>query len=289
MAKSRQAPQGPQLPAVLNMKNDEFKNELEKRIEIGNEFFNRVTNNASEFETLESDYTHWNDYNKEFLQQAFDVSDNEYRKSYADAGYTFMGQLGEVPNNPVQTLKNLIQYKLTNLKSLSNRSSLLKANVLSVPANHSNVTTVSKSEVFIVHGHDETAKVKTARFIQQLGLKPIILHEQSSSGRTIIEKIEEYSNVGFGIVLYTPCDVGAKKGEESNLKPRARQNVVFEHGYLIGKIGRKNVCALFKDNVEIPNDISGVVYVKMDDEDAWHLKIAKELRSSGYDIDMNNL
>lgn len=289
MAKSRQVPQTPQLPAVLNMKNEEFKNELEKRIEIGNELFSRNANSPSEFYAIENDYTHWNDYNKEFLKQAFDISENEYHKSYADAGYTFMGQLGEVPNNPIQTLKNLIQYKLTNLRSLSNRSSLLKANIPSTPVNSSDVKTVSKSEVFIVHGHDETARVKTARFIQQLGLKPIILHEQSSSGRTIIEKIEEYSNVGFGIVLYTPCDVGAKKGEESNLKPRARQNVVFEHGYLIGKIGRKNVCALFKDDVEIPNDISGVVYVKMDDEDAWHLKIAKELKSSGYDIDMNKL
>lgn len=289
MAKSRQVPQAPQLPAVLIMRNDEFKKELENRIEIGNELFNRPINSSIDFKQVESDYTHWNDYNKEYLKQAFESSDNEYYRSYADAGYTFMGQMGEVPNNPAQTLKNLIQYKLTNLQSLANRSSLLKTKLPQPQSNHSEVKVLSKTEVFIVHGHDETAKVKTARFIQQLGLRPIILHEQSSSGRTIIEKIEEYSNVGFGIVLYTPCDVGAKKGEESNLKPRARQNVVFEHGYLIGKIGRKNVCALFRHDVEIPNDISGVVYVKMDEEDAWHLKIAKELRSSGYDIDMNKL
>ena len=289
MAKSRQVPQAPKLPAVLTIRNDDFKKELENRIEIGNELFNIPANNSINFERLETDYTHWNDYNKEYLKQAFDNSENEYHRSYADAGYTFMGQMGEVPNNPVQTLKNLIQYKLTNLKSLANRSSLLKANAAQTQLSHPEAKVLSKTEVFIVHGHDETAKVKTARFIQQLGLKPIILHEQSSSGRTIIEKIEEYSDVGFGIVLYTPCDLGAKKGEENNLKPRARQNVVFEHGYLIGKIGRKNVCALFRHDVEIPNDISGVVYVKMDDEDAWHLKIAKELRSSGYDIDMNKL
>jgi len=145
------------------------------------------------------------------------------------------------------------------------------------------------NEVFIVHGHDEEAQIKTARYIEKLGFKPIILHEQASSGKTIIEKIEKYSNVGFGIILYTPCDVGAKKESSLKLQSRARQNVVFEHGYLIGKIGRDNVCALVKGEIEKPNDISGVVYVSMDDANAWHIKIAKELKNSGYNVDLNKI
>lgn len=144
-----------------------------------------------------------------------------------------------------------------------------------------------KTKVFIVHGQDETAKLDLARFIEKMGFEAIILHEQVSSGKTIIEKIEEFSNVGFGVVLYTPCDVGAKKGEETNLQARARQNVVFEHGYLIAKLGRRNVCALVKGKIEIPNDISGVVYVPMDDHKAWKVEVAKELRNAGYDVDMN--
>ena len=36
---------------------------------------------------------------------------------------------------------------------------------------------------------------------------------------------------------------------DTDLKPRARQNVVFEHGYLIGKLGRNKVCALVKEEV----------------------------------------
>ncbi|SEG31897.1 Predicted nucleotide-binding protein containing TIR-like domain [Halpernia humi] len=141
------------------------------------------------------------------------------------------------------------------------------------------------SKVFIVHGHDALLKTEVARFIEKLNLTPIILHEQASSGKTIIEKIEDNSNVGFGVVLYTPCDVGAIKGEPKKLNPRARQNVIFEHGFLIGKIGRKNVCALVKGNVEKPNDISGVVYISTDDD--WKLILSKELRNSGYSIDMN--
>lgn len=141
----------------------------------------------------------------------------------------------------------------------------------------------NNSQVFIVHGHDEIAKLEMADFIQSLGLTPIILHMQASSGRSIIEKIEHYSNVGFGIVLYTPCDVGSKVGA-LNGNYRARQNVVFEHGYLIGKLGRSRVTAVVKETVETPNDISGVVYVSMDDAGNWKEQIKTEMRSVGYSV-----
>ncbi|MDD4358828.1 MAG: nucleotide-binding protein [Candidatus Pacebacteria bacterium] len=148
---------------------------------------------------------------------------------------------------------------------------------------------ISGKKIFIVHGHDDGIKNEVARFLENLGLEPIILHEQSSSGDTIIEKIERYSNVGFGIVLYTPCDKGGVVKEPIDLNFRARQNVVFEHGYLIGKIGRNNVVALVKETVEKPNDISGVVYVSYDSNGAWKTEIAKELNASGYSIDFNKL
>jgi len=148
---------------------------------------------------------------------------------------------------------------------------------------------MDKSKVFIVHGHDDAAKSEAARFVENLGFKAIILHEQASSGKTIIEKIEEYTNVGFGIVLYTPCDLGASQEEKELLKPRARQNVVFEHGYLMGKIGRENVCALVKGDIEKPTDISGVVYIPMNEGDSWKLAVAKEMKKSGYDVDFNKI
>ena len=146
---------------------------------------------------------------------------------------------------------------------------------------------MEKSKVFIVHGRDDLAKVSAARFIEKLGLSAVILHEQISGGKTIIEKFEEHTNVGFAVVLYTPCDIGGLASAPS--KPRARQNVVFEHGYLIAKLGRRNVCALVKSGIEVPNDISGVVYVALDDHGAWNIEIAKELRNAGYNIDMNRV
>ena len=148
---------------------------------------------------------------------------------------------------------------------------------------------IDRTNVFIVHGHDNGAKETVARFVDKLGFRAIILHEQVDSGATIIEKLEEYTDVGFAIVLYTACDIGGVKSKPEDLKPRARQNVIFEHGLLIGKIGRKNVVALVKGDVEIPNDISGVVYKSMDEGGAWKYSIAREMKSSGYDIDMNKI
>jgi len=143
--------------------------------------------------------------------------------------------------------------------------------------------------IFVVHGHDNEARLQTTRFIEKLGYNAIILHEQASGGKTIIEKIEEYSDVGFGIVLYTPCDYGRKSTSKSDEQPRARQNVVFEHGYLIGKIGRSRVCALVKGQIEKPNDISGVVYIEMDKNNAWQMMVCKEMKRAGYKVDMNAL
>ncbi len=145
----------------------------------------------------------------------------------------------------------------------------------------------NKHKVFIVHGHDSEAKISIARFIEKLGFEAVILHEQVNKGMTIIEKIEENSNVGFCVVLYTPCDIGYDKNNESKKQNRARQNVVFEHGYMIAKLGRNNVCAIVKGEIEKPNDISGLVYIQMDANDGWQIGLAKEMKSAGYNINFN--
>jgi len=141
----------------------------------------------------------------------------------------------------------------------------------------------NKNQVFIVHGQDEHAKNDAKTYVESKGLEPIILHLQASGGRTIIEKIDHYSNVGFGVVLYTECDIGAKRNT-LGYKWRARQNVVFEHGYLMAKLSRSRVAALVKGDVETPNDISGVVYITMDPAGNWRDELDTELRNAGYEI-----
>jgi len=144
-------------------------------------------------------------------------------------------------------------------------------------------------KIFIIHGRDDGTKETVARFIETLDLKPIILHEQSNQGRTIIEKFEEHAEVGFAIALLTPDDMGALQGDKEDLKPRARQNVIFEFGYFMGRLGRKRVCALTKENVELPSDYAGVVYIPLDDAGAWEMNLVSELKAAGFTVDANRV
>ncbi len=144
-------------------------------------------------------------------------------------------------------------------------------------------------DIFIVHGHDEAIRESVARFVEKLDLIPVILHEKPNAGQTVIEKLESQSDVGFAIVLLTPDDVGAPKEDEKSLKARARQNVILELGYFFGKLGRSMVCAIYKEDVEIPSDILGVLYIPMDKGGAWKLRLVKEIKQAGIEIDLNKV
>ncbi|MGB5957184.1 MULTISPECIES: TIR domain-containing protein [Pseudomonas] len=145
---------------------------------------------------------------------------------------------------------------------------------------------VHSDRVFVVHGHDEGARESVARFLEKLGLEPIILHEQANRGRTVIEKIEGHRDVGFAVVLLTPDDQGCVEGGQ--LEPRARQNVLLELGYFLGYLGRDRVCALKRGQVEIPSDFAGVVWTSMNDE-GWKQALSRELQDAGYEIDWNKV
>ena len=144
-----------------------------------------------------------------------------------------------------------------------------------------------EKKIFVVHGHDDASRESVARFLESLTFEAIVLHEQSDKGRTIIEKIEDHSDVSFAVVLMTPDDLGAAKTEIECLRPRARQNVIFELGYFIGRLGRKNVYALKNPEVETPSDYDGVVYTNLDASGGWKLNLIRELKSAGFEFDAN--
>ena len=150
----------------------------------------------------------------------------------------------------------------------------------------------SSNRIFIVHGHDEAMKQAVARTVEKMGLEPIILHEKPSEGRTIIEKFTDYSDVSFAIVLLSPDDMAYPKDHSpKDAKLRARQNVIFELGFFIGKLGRNRVLVLYQKerNFEMPSDYSGVLYAPYDDSGRWKFDLVKELKACGYDVDANKL
>jgi predicted nucleotide-binding protein len=139
--------------------------------------------------------------------------------------------------------------------------------------------------IFVVHGREGAQREAVARFLQQLGLEAVVLHEQPNKGRALITKFHEVAaDIGFAVVLMTADDVGGLRdgGEQ---KARARQNVIFELGFFIGALGPDRVAALISDQVERPSDFDGVVYIPIEAD--WRLPLCRELRAAGYSIDLN--
>lgn len=150
------------------------------------------------------------------------------------------------------------------------------------------------SKIFIVHGHDNEMKVEVESIIVKLGLEPVILHEQPNKGRTIIEKFTDYSNVGFAVVLLSPDDLGCSVIDyPDKINYRARQNVIMELGFFLGKLKRSKVLPLFRKgsgkDFDLPSDYDGVIYTEYDEGGVWKTKLVRELQEAGYGVDANKI
>jgi predicted nucleotide-binding protein len=147
--------------------------------------------------------------------------------------------------------------------------------------------------VFVIHGHDQALKNEVARFLERLQFKPVILHEQPDKGRAILSKLRtELDDIGYAFALLTPDDLASPVSKPKPQTKRARQNVVFEHGMLIGLLGADRVCAIVKGNIEIPSDLSGVLFKSLGQcgsLDSIALDLVKELKAAGYEVDANRL
>lgn len=193
----------------------------------------------------------------------------------------FETYLDDISTDMLDKAEKSMQQKLKEMRQWQHEDMLL--------ANISQRTSMAKTKeykkVFIVHGHDNALKQEVARMVEKQGLEAIILSEQANRGKTIIEKFEEHSDVGAAICLFTGDDYGkAKDATSENL--RARQNVVFEAGYFMGKLGRGNVILIASPDIEIPSDLQGVVYTN---KDMWQTDVLRELKAIGYNVDFNKL
>jgi len=272
------------VPPNLVVTREEAEQKIKAQIEKGRVISEMSINCDDDLEKAKADITKWSKYNVELLTRLFDNSSiaNEYNR--------FVGAI--VPRNAtldwlVHDFRKNMKIKLTRLEAILERLELIPE-LQSLDIVSDKLQSLGR-DVFIVHGHDSMTKESVARFVEKLDLRAIILHEQPNEGKTIIEKFEDYSNVGFAIVILTPDDVGAPQNKANEQKPRARQNVIFELGYFVGKIGRNRVCALYKEDVDMPSDYNGVLYVPLDANDAWQLKLAKEIKQAGIDVDLNKI
>lgn len=141
-------------------------------------------------------------------------------------------------------------------------------------------TIKEKQKVFIVHGRDRLPALELKVLIEdKYPIRAILLEKEAHAGKTLPEKLEEYSDVDYAFITLTPDDLGALKGEP--LRERGRQNVIFEWGLFQGKIKRKNMCILIKGDIEIPSDLIGIMHYRFRDSvDECFLGIDTELRKA---------
>lgn len=229
-------------------------------------------------------YTAWENTTREFLILAFG-SGSQYVTSVMD-----IGKYGAFPVNAPESWWE--QHRANSLKQqvgvLESCVEVLEAQAEDDSPSNQEGVLYAGIRVFLVHGHDEAVREQTARFLERLGIEAVILREQPNAGRTIIEKFIDYSDVAFAVVLLTGDDRGGRHDdpyEEQRL--HARQNVILELGFFLGKLGRKRVCALYQDGVDIPSDYQGVAFVRLDSGGGWRLELARELKEAGLDIDLN--
>ncbi len=269
---------------ILLKPRQEIFQKLTEQIEFGEK--NLIVNkNISDLILLEKmrKEKKWSRYNQEYLASRFNTNNvaEDYKATRTGSilypkSQTEIDRFNEKINNQICFLES-IRDSLELYEEFESSSFNLPSSA-------------SATNVFIVHGHDNLKKQKLLHFLTTLGLNGIILSDQPNQGQTLIEKFENNaSEARYAIILLTADDIGYAKVDSANPKARARQNVILELGYFLAKLGRRHVCCLIEEEIEIPSDYHGVSYIPTKDEGTWQLKLAQEMKTAGLLVDLNKL
>lgn len=271
-------------PPRLKAPSAAFAKELAARIEVGQELIKREIPSRDDIRKLRDDYYNWHDFNRDLLRQRFTT--DEIAEEYAHFAGAVIA-MDPTPEQELHELRSDISDYVRRLVSIQKRLPLFEEIQASTNVRPIVSPAATTSGVFIVHGRDDRRKVEVARFLEGLGVEVVILHEQANQGRTLIEKFEEHAGqAGYAVVLLTPDDEGGLRGGTAR-QGRARQNVVFELGFFYGKLGRNRVCVLYDPGVELPSDVSGIAYLRLDAD--WKLALGRELKAAQIAFDPANL
>jgi predicted nucleotide-binding protein len=208
----------------------------------------------------------------------------EFNRIWFTPGVAYPGQPNseyvEAFNSGLDEATGFLESRIKDLRERAEQQSPSVAGLSFTPETDSR-------RIFVVHGHGHGQKETVARFLGKLDLEPIILHEQPDKGKTIIEKFESHAaEARCAVVILTADDIASSKATPEQKELRARQNVIFELGFFVGKLGRQRTFALVEKGVTLPSDIHGVVYIPLDNVE-WRSLLVRELKAAGLDVDAN--
>jgi len=275
---------------MLTKPKEEIREKLKERLAIGRDILSQVQNcnNVNLIDDLERKVWGWRDFNSTYLDQVSNNNDLSFESSANVGSGAIWGD--ETVYSRLEDLKEEMPEYIHRLEVIYEKIDIidLEEGVVSSKVDIKK-SQIDLKKVFIVHGHDENLLLKVNNFLKLVDFEPIILHKQLNKGKTIIEKFEHYSDVGYAVILMSPDDLACSaqdfddtKEEErlSLLKPRARQNVILELGFFIGKLGRDKVSIIYPKTMEHPSDINGVTYIEIDELDEWQGKLKEEIKTS---------
>ena len=267
--------------------------DIEKQIVVGKELLNRPILSRDALDNLDNDVSRWQDYNKTLLWKIF--NDQRIIDEYGLSGGIWVVQERSLSQD-TEDSRDGIRSSINRLSSLLERLDLYDEAkppqaVLEAVAESGQTSPIANPncrKVFVVHGHDTEKRLSVEKLLKKLDLEPIVLQDQPGGSETLIELLEKHDEVAAAVVIFTPDDIG-KTVKDPEFEPRARQNVIFELGYFIAKLGRESVFTILGGGMALPSDFKGVRYTKMDDGDGWQVTTARNLKNSGLEIDLNKL
>jgi predicted nucleotide-binding protein len=208
--------------------------------------------------------------------------------------YKELNFIEQVPFSDQAFDSGFTKHEQAKLREVTNASNILLQKVkllLSPPAPDTRLNSqVRSNKIFVVHGQDNTMKSDVTQTLQQLDLDPIILHEKPNSTQTLIQKTSDYTHVSFAVILLSPDELAYPTEKTSDeAKSQAKQNIIFELGYLLGRLGKQNVVAIYrkKKDFETPNDINEILWIEY--KTGWYFELIKQLQAANFDVDANKL
>jgi predicted nucleotide-binding protein len=142
-------------------------------------------------------------------------------------------------------------------------------------------------KVLVIQGEDGKKGMEVLSFLRKLELDPVIPAEQPGQRMRLMEEFEQNPGIVFAITLLTGDDVGYPRGKPEESWPRPKQDLIFELGFLVGRLRQSLVCALHEEGLDLPSEYSGKIFVPFDADGLWRLLIARAMKIAQVQVDLN--
>lgn len=260
--------------------------DLLQQVQAGHGLIELAQGDSGQKDLFRQTVPSWNKRNEVLLEQSFKGDSMMATTPSSTYGnFESLEALGRLhdPEVPLEAILNDVTVKSRRLSDIASQLDLYPEADGLVADESGEAPSGGPETIFIIHGRDDGKRMKLELFCHRhTKAVPVVLKDQTNSGRTVIEKLEDHlgSSASFAVVILSGDDEGRLRGSNET-SPRARQNVVLELGYAMAALGRSRVVVLVEPGVEIPSDISGLVWVEMDDHDAWEKRLMQELQAAG--------